>query len=47
MDIQIVLIPKQLKTYSMVLTIAKDVERALEKKNRTQIQNKVAKRPFH
>ena len=47
MDIQIVLIPQQLKTYSLVLTIAKDVERGLEKKNRTQIQNKVAKRPFH
>jgi len=31
MNIQIFLIPQQLKTYSQVLTITRDVERGLEK----------------
>ena len=35
MDIQILLIPQQLKIYSQVLSIARDVERGLEK-NRDQ-----------
>ena len=34
MDIQILLMPQQLKTYSQVLTIAREVERGLKKKNR-------------
>jgi len=46
MDIRMLLIPQQLKTYSQVLTIARDVERGLEKKNQNQIQNKPMKRPF-
>ena len=32
MDIQLFLIPQQLKTYSQVLSIAREVERGLEKK---------------
>ena len=32
MDIQMFLIPQQLKTYSQVLSIAREVERGLEKK---------------
>jgi len=37
MDIQIFLIPQQLKTFSQVFTIAKEVEQGLEKK-RTAIR---------
>ena len=46
MDIQMHLIPQQLKTYSQVLTIAREVERRLEKKNRSPMQNKLMKQPF-
>jgi len=46
MDIQMLLIPHQLKSYSQILTIACDVEQGLEKKNRNQLQNKPMKRPF-
>ena len=45
-DIQIFLIPQQLKTYSQVLYIAREVERGLEKKYKHQMQNKPVKRPF-
>ena len=46
MDIQIFLIPQQLKIYSQVLTISREVERGLEKKNHTQMQNRAMKRSF-
>ena len=39
------LIPQQLKTYSQVLTIARDVERGLEKE-RSQMMTKAMKEPF-
>ena len=39
-DIQMFLIPQQLKTYSQVHTIGREVEQGLEKKNQTQIQTK-------
>ena len=39
MDIQIFLIAQQLKTYSQVLSIAREVERGLEKKDKHQMQN--------
>ena len=35
-DIQMLLIPHQLKTYSQVLSIAHDVEQGLEKKKRVE-----------
>ena len=40
-----VLIPQQLKNIPK-LTIAQEVERRLEKKNRNQMNNKAMKRPF-
>ena len=43
-DIQIFL--KQLKAYSQVLSIAREVERGLEKKSRSQKQIESAKRTF-
>ena len=46
MDIQILLIPHQLKTYSQVLIIAGEVERGLEKKNQDQEQDMSGKRTF-
>ena len=46
MDIQMFLIPQQLKTYSRMLTIAREVEQGLKKKNRNQIQNETMKRSF-
>ena len=46
MGIQMLLILQQLKTYSQVLTITREVERGLEKKNRSQMQNEHVKRPF-
>ena len=46
MDVQMYLIPQQLKTYSQVLSIAREVERGLEKKSENQVQNKSVKRPF-
>jgi len=46
MDIQVFLMPQQLKTYSEVLTIAREVERGLEKKKVNQIRNQAMKRPF-
>ena len=44
--IEMFLIPQQLKTYSQVLTIAREVERGLEKKRQGKIQKKLVKRPF-
>ena len=44
-DIQMLLIPHQLKTYSQVLSIARDVEQVLEKK-RVDLQHKPMKRQF-
>ena len=46
MDIQILLMPQQLKTYSQVLTIAQEVEQGLEKKKSNMIRNQTMKRPF-
>jgi len=46
MDIQVFLMPQQLKTYSEVLTIAREVERGLEKKRLTLLRNQAKKRPF-
>ena len=46
MDIQVLLIPQQLKTYSQVLTVAREVERGLEKKNLDQRRKQAMKRPF-
>ena len=46
MDIQVLLIPQQLKTYSQVLTVAREVERGLEKKNLDQRESQAMKRPF-
>ena len=46
MDIQILLIPQQLKTYSQVFIIAREVEQGLEKKNHSQMKNQALKRPF-
>ena len=40
------LIPHQLKTYSQVLSIARDVEQGLEKKRRVELQHKPMKRQF-
>ena len=44
MKIQMFLIPKQLKTYSQVLTIAREVEWGLEK-NYDKMQKRLTKRP--
>ena len=46
MDLQVFLVPQQLKTYSEILTIAREVERGLEKKRVTQMRNQAKKRPF-
>ena len=46
MDIQVFLIPQQLKTYSEVLTIAREVERGLEKKKENLMRNQAKKRPL-
>jgi len=46
MDIQVFLMPQQLKTYSEVLTIAREVERGLEKKKENLMRNQAKKRPF-
>ena len=46
MDIQVLLIPQQLKTYSQVLTIAREVERGPEKKKFNLIRNQAMKRPL-
>jgi len=46
MDLQVFLMPQQLKTYSEVLTIAREVERGLEKKRLSQMRNQAMKRPF-
>ena len=46
MDLQVFLMPQQLKTYSEVLTIAREVERGLEKKKENQMKNQAKKRPF-
>ena len=46
MDIQLFLIPQQFKTYYQVLFIAREVERGLEKKSRSQKQIESAKRTF-
>ena len=45
-DIQMLLIPHQLKSYSQVLSIARDVEQGLEKKRRVELQHKPMKRQF-
>ena len=45
-DLQVLLMPQRLKTYSEVLTIARDVERGLEKKQEDQMKNQAMKRPF-
>ena len=37
-DLQMFLIPQQLKTYSYVLSIAREVERGLKKKDKNQIR---------
>jgi len=44
MDIQMFLIPQQLKTYSQVLFIACEVEWGLEKKDKNQMHNRPMKR---
>jgi len=46
MDIQVFLMPQQLKTYSEVLTIAREVERGLEKQKENLMKNQAKKRPF-
>jgi len=46
MDLQVYLIPQQLKTYSEILSIAREVERGLEKKKENQRRNQAKKRPF-
>ena len=46
MDLQVFLMPQQLKTYSEVLTIAREVERGLEKKKENQMKSQAKKRPF-
>ena len=46
MDIQLFLIPLQLKMYSQVLSIAREVERGLVKKSRSQKQIESAKQTF-
>ena len=43
-DIQMLLIPHQQKTYSQVLSIARDVEQGLEKKWRVELRYKPMKR---
>ena len=45
-DIQMLLIPHLLKTYSQVLSIARDVEQGLEKKRRVELQHKPMKCQF-
>ena len=45
MKIKMFLIPQQLKIYSQVFTIAREVEQELEKKNLDKMQMKSAKRP--
>ena len=42
LDLQVSLLPQQLKTYSEVLTIAREVERVLQRKQ----ENQAMKRPF-
>jgi len=46
MDIQIFLMPQQLKTYAEVLTIAREIERGLEEKRLIQMRNQAKKRPY-
>jgi len=46
MDIQVFLMPQQLKTYSEVLSIAREVERGLEKKRLILMRDQAKKRPF-
>ena len=46
LDIQIPLIPQRLKTYSDILISARDLERALNIKNRGKVQQGQQKRPF-
>ena len=46
MDIQIFLIHQQLKTYSQVLSIVREVEQRMQKKSENQVKNKPVKRPF-
>ena len=46
MQIQMFLIPQQLKTYSQVLIVAREVERGLGKKHQDEMQRKSVKRPF-
>jgi len=46
MQIQMFLIPQQLKSYSQVLIIAREVERGLGKKRQDEMQRKSVKRPF-
>jgi len=46
MDLQVFLVPQQLKTYSEVLTIAREVERVLEKKKENQMRSQARKRPL-
>ena len=43
--IQMFLIPQQLKMYSQVLTITREVKWGLEKKNQDKMQKKLVKRP--
>jgi len=40
------IIPQQLKIYSKILALTREVEQEVEKKSMIQIQNKATKRPF-
>jgi len=46
MDIQMFLMPQQLKTYAEVLTIAREIERGFEQKRLIQMRNQAKKRPY-
>ena len=46
MDIQMLLIPQQLKTYTQVLTIVQEIERGLIRKEKSQVRKDMMKKSF-
>ena len=47
MDIHMLLIPQQLKTYAQILTVAREIERGLIRKEKNQVREDLLKKPFH
>jgi len=46
MNIQVLLIPQQLKTFAQVLTIAREIERGLIRKDKSQVRENMMKKLF-